>query len=196
MRCHIVLCIADFKRFLRDNAFKLLVCAVLIGTALVVGIYNAVNYVDVTKLYEEKGGAIISYLRNECSAFGLFFIFVIENAIYSAVIVLLSYSDFTAFIAFGILPIKAYKSIFTDVIILRYCGIFAVFYFVLHLIAILFQIIILFSMCAINWNGSYRYKFCFSELGETIKSFILPLIILLLSCVVECIIIAVGGLFI
>ena len=59
MRCHIVLCAADFKRFLRENAIKLIICALIVALALIVGIYNAVNYVDVVKLYEEKGGIII-----------------------------------------------------------------------------------------------------------------------------------------
>ena len=196
MRCHIVLCSADFKRFVRNNLFKLIVCGVIILVVLLVGIYNAINFVDFVKYYEEKGGAIISYLRNESSALGVFFVFFIENALFSAVVLLCSYSDFTAFIGFVVLPVKVYKTIFTDIIILRYCGIFALIYFILHFIVTLLQVFALFCMCAINFNGSLRYKFCFSEIVESLKSFIIPLVVLALLCVVECLFMVIGGLFI
>ncbi len=196
MRCHIILCAADFKRFIRENTFKLIVCSIITAIALIIGIYNAINFVDFVKFYEEKGNAIISYLRNESSALGIIFVFLIENALFSVVIWLCSYSDFTAFIAFAVLPVKAYKNIFIDLMILRYCGVFAIIFLILHLIILLSQLFTLFCMCAINFNSSLRYKFCFSEMYETIKSFVPSLIVLAILSVLESLFVVVGGLFI
>ena len=192
----IYFCKSEFNRFIRRNAVKIILSAVIAVIICIIALNRALTYESFCDYFEKNKSSILCYFRGEKSIFSLVLTLIFSSLIFFALIILCSFNDITALCSFIVIIFKVYRSIYLDVIIFKFCGISALIYSILHFVIIALHFFILSCACCTVVNSSNRYRY---GLGEIVGCSIEVLPVLMLSlclCIVECVVIFVGAIFI
>lgn len=186
----------DFFSFLRRNALKFIICGAIIAITALVAINNALAYEEFCNYFETNGTVILCFIRRERGLFSLILSALFECLLFLAIMILCSYNDFLSLFSPLVLIIKCYKSIYVDIIILRFLGVCSLVYFILHTFVAVIQLFCYSCASCIIINSSNRYCYKITEMGAVAKELIFVCVGLVFACVLESVVVSLGMIFI